>query len=330
MGLSIDAKLIVAEMKSRGWAVAQVGEDYKANHFRVTVPGIVQPILALGTAGFSTSLASALLCDDKLLFAKLMASANLPIPKTISISGVDLDATERSLEMINEFGSIVVKPVDTNFGVGITTNIQSAEELGAAIDLAENSTRSNCCIVQQQVSGDDYRFQVVDGKVVAVTKRVPARVFGDGTRTVGELIAAENNNPLRGNGRDTVMLEIKAEDAKEFVGVEGFYSIPRNAEEVFLSDLGNLSRGGEAVDVTDIAHDELKSMAISVAKALGLGVCEVDIMTTDCEKSIVDGGAYVIEANKHPGICMHHFPYRGTPRNVAKEIIDYMQRELAE
>ena len=44
----------------------------------------------------------------------------------------------------------------------------------------------------------------------------------------------------------------------------------------------------------------------------------------DISKKPTKNSYIIIEINASPGIFMHHSPYKGRPRNVAKEIIDIL------
>jgi cyanophycin synthetase len=57
-------------------------------------------------------------------------------------------------------------------------------------------------LVEELFKGKNYRVLVVGGKMVAASERVPYGVTGDGKHTVNELIAIENQNPMRGEGHE--------------------------------------------------------------------------------------------------------------------------------
>ena len=53
-------------------------------------------------------------------------------------------------------------------------------------------------IIEEFLPGTEYRFFVIDHQVKAVLLRIPANVIGDGERSIEELVAEKNDNPLRG------------------------------------------------------------------------------------------------------------------------------------
>ena len=85
--------------------------------------------------------------------------------------------------------------------------------------MAKSESRSGYLQVESYITGNDYRFLVVGGRIAAVAERVPAHVIGDGQRTVAELVEATNADPRRGVGHEKVLTRIKVDDAA--IGARG-------------------------------------------------------------------------------------------------------------
>ena len=100
--------------------------------------------------------------------------------------------------------------------------------------------------------------------------------------------------------------------------------VPDDGEIVYLRENDNLSTGGVAIDVTDEVHEQNKKLIALAAGIVGLDVAGVDISTVDISRPLTETGGAIIEINAAPGIRMHHYPYRGTPRNAAKAIVDML------
>jgi len=96
-------------------------------------------------------------------------------------------------------------------------------------------------------------------------------------------------------------------------------------EEVEVLKTTNLSKGGEAIDYTDVASKEMKQLAIDAAEYTHLGIAGVDIMTHDITDSSTDD-SYIIEVNFAPGLRMHQFPSEGKPRDVAAIIFKALEK----
>ena len=97
-------------------------------------------------------------------------------------------------------------------------------------------------------------------------------------------------------------------------------------ERIYLRKNSNLSTGGDSIDITDIIHPDFKKIAIKTIHAIpGIVYAGIDLMTDkDISKKPTRNNYIIIEMNLSPGIFMHHFPYKGRSRNVAKEIIDML------
>lgn len=169
----------------------------------------------------------------------------------------------------------------------------------------------------------------VGGKVVAAAKRIAAHVVGDGVSTIKQLIDAKNKDPRRGEGHSAAMSFIVDQDVREALLLktsdkvsDPLLRVPADGVMVALYGVANLSQGGESVDVTDIIHPTVRSIAERFAAASGCGVCGVDLLSTDISKSAEEGDAVVIEINAGPGLRMHTMAGTGRHINVASFIWD--------
>ena len=220
---------------------------------------------------------------------------------------------------------VAIKPHDGHHGKGVTTNITSEKEVVKAFDRAKEI--SDRVIVEQHLTGNDYRMLVVDGKFVAAAKRVPAAIIGDGRHTIAELIDLENQNPDRGFGHEKMMTRLRISPVTEHLLAKSGYDMQTVLEdrEQFLLELtANLSTGGSAEDVTDRVHTANRFMAERISMIVGLDIAGIDVMADTLSKPVGKIGGAVIEVNAAPGLRMHLAPAKGKPRNVAKPIIDML------
>ncbi|MDE4959514.1 hypothetical protein NAI72_10930, partial [Francisella tularensis subsp. holarctica] len=77
-------------------------------------------------------------------------------------------------------------------------NLKTIEEIKEAF--VEANKVSSYVLLEQYVIGFDHRMLVVDGKIIAVAKRVPGHVVGDGKHTIAELFEKVNQDQRRGIG----------------------------------------------------------------------------------------------------------------------------------
>ena len=220
---------------------------------------------------------------------------------------------------------VVVKPLNANHGRGVTIGVESADDAAAAFGVAREHSRA--VIVESYIEGLDHRLLVVNGELVAASKRVPGHVVGDGEHSIEELMEEVNRDPRRGIGHEKVLtrlaLDHQADELMKAVGYTAS-SVPARDEIVYLRSTANLSTGGTAVDVTDVVHPINREMAVRAVKAIGLDVAGVDFLTTDISQSHRLHGGAICEVNAAPGFRMHVAPSEGMARDVAGPVMDML------
>ncbi|HEX6901926.1 MAG TPA: cyanophycin synthetase [Thermoanaerobaculia bacterium] len=261
------------------------------------------------------------IASDKRLTHQILEQLGLPVPRQSIVYD-----PEDAVEEADRLGyPVVVKPLDGNHGNAVATHLKTADEVRAAYEKAwELSSR---VIVETCQMGQDYRILVIDGKVVAVARRVPGHVVGDGRRTVAELIEIVNRDPRRGIGHEKVLTRLVVDDqARRLLDAAGLTleSVPEKGQTVYLRSTGNLSTGGTAIDMTDVIHDDNRIMAERAVKAIGLDVGGVDFICPDITRSYKEVGGAIVEINAAPGFRMHLAPTEGKPRDVAGPVIDML------
>lgn len=229
-------------------------------------------------------------------------------------------------QLIDKIGyPIVIKPFDGNQGKGASINILDVVSANQALIHAQKY--SERVIVEQFISGYDFRILVINNKVVAASKRVPAHIVGDGVCTIKELIELANKDSLRGNGHENVLTKIEIDrDTLNLLSKRGFQldAIVEDKIRVDLKSTANLSTGGTAIDVTDQIHPENILLAERIARVIGLDICGIDIVAVDLTTPIKENGGVVLEVNAAPGFRMHLAPSEGIPRNVAAPVLDML------
>ena len=220
---------------------------------------------------------------------------------------------------------VVVKPYNGNHGRGVSINLADAEQVIAAFHVAQAISRS--VIVEKFIVGHDHRMLVVNGQLIAVSKRMPGHVVGDGTHTITQLVDEVNRDPRRGIGHEKVLTRIDFDyQAERLLEEHGLNkdSVPEAGQIVYLRTTANLSTGGTAEDVTDVVHPDNVEMAVRAISAIGLDVGGVDFLSPDISESYKDVGGAICEVNAAPGFRMHMAPSSGRPRDVAGPVIDML------
>jgi cyanophycin synthetase len=266
-----------------------------------------------------TSATAVELVEDKEYTKALLSRAGIPVPE-----GRVVRSAAEAVAMMHELGPpVVVKPLTGRQGNGVSIGVETDEEMQHAYN--EAGSFSPSVVVEKLITGRNYRLLVVNNKMIAASERMPCKIIGDGKHTIKELIDLENNNPLRGEGHEKPLTQIRvdhsvAEHLKR-VGLTTKY-VPAPKEEVTLSERVNLSAGATARDVTDEVHSSIRLMCERAARMAGLDICGVDLITEHISRPVKHGG--ILELNAGPGLRMHCFPTEGKPSDVGSAIVEML------
>lgn len=226
-------------------------------------------------------------------------------------------STKKALEIFHSLD----KPVITKPNLGsrsrhTTTNISDDAEFLVAFKKAQQL--SPWVMIEEELSGYVFRGTLVGGKLIAVLRREPAYVIGDGTHNIRELVDIENKNPLR-NEKIFHQLKLDNEAIKELAHWNrNENTIPKKDEIVTLGQKTSRAVGGGITDMTDVVHPDNKIMLEKIALVLNDPLIGVDFIMDDVSVSWRNQlKCGVIECNSAPFIDLHHFPLVGQPHNVA-------------
>jgi hypothetical protein len=135
---------------------------------------------------------AAALARNKVKANALFAAAQLPIPHTRIVASLD-EAHRAAAEL---GWPVVVKPRNLDGGIGVVADVRGPESLTRAYEIA-SAASSPTVLVERHVPGYCYRMLLAGGRVIAVTRRLPAEVCGDGECSIAELVSAANADPRR-------------------------------------------------------------------------------------------------------------------------------------
>lgn len=289
-------------------SLVQLGYGVNQQRFQATI------------TGNTSSIAVDIACNKELT-KRMLHDAAIPVPIGDLVTNEEqLKSVIRKIEY-----PVVLKPLDGNHGKGSSINVNDWEV--AKIGLEHAQKYSNKVIVEKYITGYDFRVLVINNKMVAAARRVPAHVVGDGEMNLQQLIDKENQDPRRGYGHENVLTEIAVDkDTTELLEKLNYTldTVPQKGEVVYLKSTANLSTGGTSIDVTDMVHPENITMAERVSKIIGLDVCGIDIMAENLTQPLKESGGAIIEVNAAPGFRMHLAPSEGLPRNVAAPVVDML------
>ncbi len=253
----------------------------------------------------------------------LLSELGLPVPLQYMVYSAD-QAVRVAHRIVYP---VVVKPLNANHGRGVSINLNSDAEVRLAFNMAKDHGSGSAVLVESYMTGLDHRMLVVNNELVAVAKRVPGHVVGDGSSTINELVDRVNEDPRRGIGHEKVLTRLELDDqARRLMQQAGHdeNSVLPADELFYLRSTANLSTGGTAIDLTDVVHPDNRDMALRAIRAVGLDVGGVDFLTDDITQSYKDIGGGIVEVNAAPGFRMHVAPSEGEPRDVAGKVIDML------
>jgi len=268
-----------------------------------------------GLRSSSTRKVALRLCKNKYNLEKYLENFSIPI-----LGSKEFKANEKgaALEYIkkNKEAYFVIKPLSLAGGKGIqlkVTESNFSEKWDNCFEVqSENNIKNKSCLIQPFVDGFDIRVTVIEGRYNAAILRLPAHIIGDGKKNILELIDEKNalrkKNPYFRNK----LIPINDKLNRQLSTYHYSESTILNEKEVLvLSDISNLTFGGESIDITNILSKNIKNTALKAVAAIpGLYTAGVDIMTIDFENS--DG--YIIEINTSGNLSMHHLPLKGEVR----------------
>jgi cyanophycin synthetase len=259
----------------------------------------------------------------------ILSTLGFPVPK-----GDVVISRDEALRVAERIGyPVAVKPVAGHKGIGVTADVQNAEELkfafGRAVD-AIPEEQGIQVIVEKSIKGADFRLLCVNGRFVAATERRPASVVGDGHSTIAELIKRENRKPARIDTPTSPLGKIQSDEAMErYLDEQGLStdSVIEKDRIVFLRKVANLSAGGLSIDATNTVHPDNIILAQDIAQHFRLTCLGIDVIASSLAKSWKSGEFGIIEINAAPGISMHLRPAVGESVDVPSHILETFFKE---
>lgn len=218
---------------------------------------------------------------------------------------------------------LFIKPNEGTQGIGVQKVSDEAELKTHLTTALQNNDRM---LLQTAVSGADYRVIVLDGEVLAIIERRPLSIMGNGSNTIAELLAKKIKTLTTRTGG----YKVDAGDPRLLKAIQeagyDLTAILKSGERLPLLSNANLSTGGEAVDVTDLASPSFKALAVEAARVCGLRYAGVDILCDDLSEERCP--ANVLELNAGPGLTNfwqaaphHHQRVRTIYRGVLEAML---------
>ena len=314
--LELSTQILMKEAIKRGIKVEIL--DKSENFISLKKNGQIEYVKQ-STKTSKDNYVTVLIMENKSVTKKVLLKSNIKVP-----NGIEVNSIEEAKSVIKDYVNmpIVIKPKSTNFGIGISIFKDGAdkESIKKAFEIAFK--HDNTVLLEEFIKGKEYRFLVIDDKVVGILHRVPANVKGDGVKSITELVEEKNQDPLRGYHYVTPLEKINLDENVElFLKQQNkdFNYIPSKDEVVYLRENSNISTGGDSIDYTDDISEKFKAIAVASAKAVNARICGVDMMLEDYTDE--NSNYAIIELNFNPAIHIHCYPYKGVERKIGVEVL---------
>lgn len=265
--------------------------------------------------------------QDKAKAKELLEKAGINVPKGKAFYEASKNA--EIIEYANSLGyPLVLKPTDQGKGRGVITNINKEQYLKHSLNFVRHEQGYKDIIIEEYITGKEYRLYVIGDKVVSGVYRKPPNVVGDGVNTIETLIKEKNKIRLKNpHIRKLSNPYIKVDEIAEKYLQKSNYTltdVPKAGELVYLRNKGNFSEGSDSIDVTDTLSPGIKEAAVKALKAIpGLSHGGIDLIYNDAQGTNIQESFVLIEFNASAVIGSHVFPLEGKSRDIPAAIIDY-------
>ena len=261
----------------------------------------------------ATSAQGLVFAKNKRITASLLRSAGLPGAEHVTVK-----TWQETLAAVDQLGyPVVVKPYDRDNGQGVYAGIADESSLRLAYDEVTKVVPE--FLVERHAEGVGHRFTIYRDRAITVTRKLPATIVGDGTRTVKYLIdhyeteARRIKRPKDGEpfvviatnaARHDIDGEVLGMLEQQGVDVD---TVLAESQAIQLRRRNNASAGGQtrAIDPATI-HPDNTAVCLRAARLVGLDIAGVDFITTDITRSWLETGALICEVNAIPQIGYNH------------------------
>jgi cyanophycin synthetase len=249
---------------------------------------------------------------DKVATKALMDWAGVTVPPGVYADPGQVSAVSK---FVSASGArqFIGKPATGSLGVGLSVGLSPEE----AVNYAQKSRVP--FLIEEHISGEEYRVFAIQGSVVAAYRRTDACVVGDGRKSIEELINQKNLIRMRSPRASTLL--VKKSSCAAYLRSRGISlkTVPVLGEKVLVSQKKGASHGSELVEVRDDLPIEVTQQALVALRATMLPSAGIDVIYSPVSKV-----AYVLEVNARAHIGSHSFPTIGSGNGnaIADALID--------
>lgn len=241
--------------------------------------------------------------------------ASLYVDKSVSIEEIS--------NFMSRYKKVVVKPLDGYKSRGVTLNIVDEDELGRALQCAYQE--SNTAIIQEQVEAEEYRFSVLNHKVVSVLRRERPQIVGDGISTIAQLVEKENH--ARQQLPPTVAsYPLWTEDLMGEIVLST--KVLDLGERCILSNTTLVSKGASVYELIEKTHQSYCEIAERFVKTIDAGYVAVDIFISDHNQQAEETNYWFNECNASPSLKLFTTSRNYNDEHIIQDVISTTAKHL--
>jgi cyanophycin synthetase len=256
--------------------------------------------LFYGSVSSRDSYSGVRLAGDKYYVTKLLKAAGLSVP--VHRHAMHL---AEAIQACRSLGfPVVVKPVDSERGEGVTVGLTDELSLPAAFEMALQFSKSRSVLIERQVAGVCHRLFMVDDRLLYAVKRWPPSVFGDGISTIRQLVDANMEKELSKLPSEQFPLVPWDDETEGFIrqiGLNADY-IPLCLQRIPLRPIESTQWGGFDEEVTTQVHPDTLRQARIACRLVQMSVVGVDVITDNIGLPLSDTGGVINELNGGPSL----------------------------
>jgi len=249
----------------------------------------------------------------------ILHKAGIKVPKGISVKTKELNQSILKRASKLKF-PLIIKNTSGSGGHSVKENICTKKDLLNIIKHKKKTKRS--FLIEQMEKGKEYRVLMLGDRSIAVYERIKPNIIGNGKDSIATLI-----NKRQKNIEERIKIN---KELKRYIKEQGFANlkkIPKKDVKVYYKKIFRSEQGSIRIDRTDEIHKSIEKICAKANKAIGLSLSGIDLSCKDISKNIKNQKYSILEINAKPDLYMHYEPDIGKPRNVVKDILDFIVKQ---
>lgn len=253
-------------------------------------------------------------CKD--ITYKLLQTHGLPTPKTECFYKKSFIKDVAKKQLSNLKYPIIIKDAQGSQSKGVFPFVGNIDDAMVVIEKELPHYRS--MIAQEMVFGKEYRFLVLDEKVIGALEIIPAFAIGDGISTIRNIVEEKQGTAHWSEEFEEKLVQILKQQNVTLESV-----MPKN-EIAYIKKISIFGEGWETRDVTDNVHPSIEKICVEASKVVGKHLVGIDVMCQDVSIDPEKQSFNILEINGKPDLYIHYAPTHGKTRDVVEEIVKFM------